>query len=197
MYNKSNLLHHGDYTVLAFYLSLIDTDEERLEFEEIYYDYRDYMYNIAFSFVKDDQLAKEVLSKSFEAIALHINEIEKDNPTRLRNFLCKVVKNFSFNYLNSKHAKNTVYSLDDFPDTVVAYDILDTITGDETYKQIVASIYALPEIYKDVLSLYLIDGLDDKAISNLLSRPLATVRSQIQRGKKHLKDILKEVGIYG
>ena len=155
------------------------------------------MYSVAYSFIKDDQLAKEVLSKSFEAIALHINEIEKDNPTRLRNFLCKVVKNFSFNYLNSKHAKNTVYSLDDFPDTVVPYDILDTITGDETYKQIVASIYALPEIYKDVLSLYLIDELDDKAISNLLSRPLATVRSQIQRGKKLLKDILKEVGIYG
>lgn len=181
--------------MLLFYLSILNTKEEQSKFEKIYYDHIASIYNIAFGFLKDDQLAKEMLSRSLESIARNIDNICVEDQVRLKNYIYKVVKNHCYNYLNSKYSKTVFFSLDNFSDTIISEDFSDSILGDETYKQIVTSIYALPEIYRDVLSLHYVDELSDKVIADTLGRPIYTVRSQIQRGTKLLQNILKEKDI--
>ena len=61
------------------------------------------LYNVAIGFMKDHQLACEVLSKVWEIIATHIDEIDTSDMKRLENFILKVVKNASLNYLNDRH----------------------------------------------------------------------------------------------
>ena len=182
--------------MLSFYLALIDTEEDCLKFEEIYNNYGGLMYNVAYGFVKDEHFAKEVLSKAFEAIAVHITEIEISDAGRLKNFLYKTVKNHSYNLLNDKHHKARVFCLDDFEGISSADDIEMTLEGDDTYKLIVKKIRELPEAYVDVLSLYYLDELSPRIIADVLDRPIATVRSQIHRGTKILQSILKEAEIY-
>lgn len=182
--------------MLEYCLLLISTEEGRTKFENLYYKYRDSIYNIAMGLVKDHQLACEVLSKSLQIIAIHINELDTSNTKRLENYIYKVVKNTGLNYLKTKHVKNIVYDLNDFEDTFIEENLEDTIIGDETYKKIVVLIYSISETYRDVLSMHYIDGYSDNFIATALSRPRATVRTQIRRGTELLREKLREANLH-
>ena len=182
--------------MLDFYLSLIDTEEEKLKFEDLYYKFRNSSYNIAMGFMKDHQLACEVLSTVWENIATHIEEIDTTNNKRLENFVFKIIKNASLNYLNSKHVRNTPYSIDDFEETYVTESLEETIVGDDSYKKLLLAINSMPSLYKDVLSLHFVDGYSTVVIAKILSRPPSTIRTQIRRGTQQLRKFLKENNIY-
>lgn len=53
-------------------------------------------------------------------------------------------------------------------------------------------IEKLPEGYRMVLTLYLIEGYDHKEIATILEITESTSKSQLNRSKKKLKEILKE-----
>ena len=53
-------------------------------------------------------------------------------------------------------------------------------------------IQMLPEGYRMVLSLYLLEGYDHKEIAGILGITESTSKSQFNRSKKKLREILKE-----
>jgi RNA polymerase sigma-70 factor (ECF subfamily) len=53
-----------------------------------------------------------------------------------------------------------------------------------------SAIAALPEAYRDSLTLRLVHGLEPVQIAHALGRPLETVRTQLKRGKELLRDAL-------
>uniref|UniRef100_UPI0040472D8C RNA polymerase sigma factor n=1 Tax=Roseivirga sp. TaxID=1964215 RepID=UPI0040472D8C len=54
------------------------------------------------------------------------------------------------------------------------------------------AIELLPEGYRLVLTLYLIEGYDHKEIAEILEITESTSKSQFNRSKKKLKEILKQ-----
>lgn len=52
------------------------------------------------------------------------------------------------------------------------------------------AIAALPEAYREVLSLRLVHGLEAVEIAHALGRPLETVKTQLKRGKERLREAL-------
>ena len=64
-----------------------------------------------------------------------------------------------------------------------------------SYESIVERIISLPDIYKDVLYLRLVNEMKIKHISELLRIPPETVKKRIQRGKKILIDQLEKEGV--
>lgn len=59
---------------------------------------------------------------------------------------------------------------------------------------IVAVIRAMPEAYRTVLELKLVQEWSDRAIARALDLPLSTVTSRIQRGRQRLRAALLEEG---
>lgn len=53
-----------------------------------------------------------------------------------------------------------------------------------------SAIAALPEAYREVLSLRLVHGLEAVEIAHALGRPLETVKTQLKRGKERLREAL-------
>jgi hypothetical protein len=60
----------------------------------------------------------------------------------------------------------------------------------ELAEALAAALAALPEAYRDVLTLRLVHGLEPVAIAHALGRPLETVKTQLKRGKERLRDAL-------
>ena len=54
------------------------------------------------------------------------------------------------------------------------------------------AIYKLPEGYRLVFSLYLLEGYDHQEISDILGITVSTSKSQYNRAKKKLRDLLTE-----
>lgn len=60
--------------MLSFYLSMLEADEDKNKFEELYMKYRDDMYNIAFSILHNCEDAEDAVHDTFVSIA---NNFEK------------------------------------------------------------------------------------------------------------------------
>ncbi|MCK5705666.1 MAG: RNA polymerase sigma factor, partial [Cyclobacteriaceae bacterium] len=59
------------------------------------------------------------------------------------------------------------------------------------------AIQKLPNGFRVVFSLYLLEGYDHKEIAEILDISESTSKSQYNRAKKKLKEILREELLYG
>ena len=59
-----------------------------------------------------------------------------------------------------------------------------------TVKAVHASIMKLPNGYREILSLYLLEGYDHVEISEILNISVSTSKSQFSRAKQKLKEMI-------
>ena len=55
--------------MLAFYLGMIETPEEKIAFEDLYNTYKGKMFSLAYSVLKNHHNAEEAVSQAFFTIA--------------------------------------------------------------------------------------------------------------------------------
>ena len=76
----------------------------------------------------------------------------------------------------------------DIPDEDPTWEVEDSVTVEEIKK----SILKLPDKYKRVIMLYLIEGYSHEEISQILDISIIASRTQLRRGKQKLKILLKQ-----
>jgi RNA polymerase sigma-70 factor (ECF subfamily) len=64
-------------------------------------------------------------------------------------------------------------------------------------EQIAAAVYALPEEYRVVSTLYFIEDLSYATIADIVGIPIGTVRSRLHRGRKILQKLLWRIAVDG
>lgn len=157
---------------------------------EIYKLYSKAMYNISMRILNHEEEAEDVLQESFLDAFSRIKDFRQESTFGL--WLKQIVVNKSINYLRKR--KVEFISTEDI-------DVVDdstTINDDDTeYKveQIRKAILELPDGYRVVLSLYLLEGYDHEEISHILKISENTSRTQLLRAKIKLKNILHKKGI--
>lgn len=88
--------------MLSSILLLLDTQEKKSKFEKIYNEHHQKMINIAYGITKDEYDAQDAMHTALIAIAENINKIRTDNPTMLKSYLYKSVKNAAIDILRKK-----------------------------------------------------------------------------------------------
>jgi RNA polymerase sigma-70 factor (ECF subfamily) len=64
-----------------------------------------------------------------------------------------------------------------------------------SHEEIVAAINQLPDGYRMVVNMYLIDGYEHNEIAKILQISEGTSKSQLSRAKVHLRKTLQEMGV--
>ncbi len=146
------------------------------------------MYNVCVRIVNNNRDAEDILQDSFLEAFKRINEFRGESS--FGAWLKRIVVNRSINFLKKRRpvlfdhipgAENLVYE--------------EMAAGEETQyevKRVQAALSELPEGYRLVLSLYLLEGYDHTEIAQILSITESTSRSQYNRAKATLKERLKE-----
>jgi RNA polymerase sigma factor (sigma-70 family) len=145
------------------------------------------MYNVGYRIVNNEEEAEDVLQEAFISAFRNLAHYRGD--ATFGAWLKRIVVNKAINYLKKRQlerlpeddkwdvkAEETVDELDHFPFTV------------ERVRQAIA---ALPDGYRAVLSLYLLEGYDHGEIGEILGISESTSKSQFNRSKKKLKEILE------
>ncbi len=180
--------------MLTVLLSVIENDNYRDKFEEIYNSYRKQMFFMARSILNNDADAEDAVHTVFLQIAKkYISAIVKiENPTDLRNYLLTAVKNTA---LNTLQKNNRIIQVSD-----IAYENNKYVSDDEFTEYIIAKFEAekvltaiknLDSTYKDVLYLHFVFELPPRDIAKQLNRKTDTVKKQIMRGKSILLNNLQ------
>lgn len=145
------------------------------------------MYNVGYRIVNNTEEAEDVLQEAFVSAFKNLDHYRGDST--FGSWLKRIVVNRAINYLKKKR-------LERLPEDE-HWDVKEEETKDElesfpfTAEQVRDAIEGLPDGYRTVLSLYLLEGYDHGEIAEILGITESTSKSQFNRSKKKLKEILE------
>lgn len=180
--------------MLSFYLSMIETDEGKSRFEEVYTENKNVMFNFAFNILKDVQYAEDAVHDAFVSLAKNMNKISDRSCNEIRNYLIIIVKNAAFKIYNKR--KNEVYTDEEFKEEPDVRNVEIDIESKVLQENLFNMIKALDDKYADVLILKYFYDMRDREISDVLGITLENVKVRLHRGKNILRKKLREENFY-
>ncbi|MEZ4938118.1 MAG: RNA polymerase sigma factor [Crocinitomicaceae bacterium] len=150
-------------------------------FEKIYNAYAPNMYSHCLRMARNEDDAKDMLQESF--IRVYNNRNQFDPTQSLGGWIRKIVINTSLNFVK-KH-----YSIQFERDEIIEMKVdFDEEENEKLSKErLTKALESLPEGYRMIFSLYVIEGLTHPEIAEYLDISVNTSKSQLHKAKKMLK----------
>jgi RNA polymerase sigma-70 factor (ECF subfamily) len=145
------------------------------------------MYNIGYRIVNNADEAKDVLQDAFISAFNNLESYRGDSS--FGAWLKRIVVNKAINLVRKRRFERLPESEN--------WDVKEELAVDEfegfpfTVESVRRAIEELPDGYRVVLSLYLLEGYDHVEIAEILGITESTSKSQFNRSKKKLKEILE------
>jgi len=156
---------------------------------EIYERYYKAMYNIALRIINDTAEAEDVMQESFLSA---FQKLETFSGTvTFGAWLKKIVINRALDVIKGRKTLISLEHVPELPEESRGDSYLDY--RELNIDMVKQAMYALPDGYRVVLSLYLVEGYDHDEISEILGITNATSRTQYHRARKQLAKKLNEL----
>lgn len=153
---------------------------------KLYNQYCDGMFVVANRFMKNTHDAEDVMQEAFIKAFQKLHQYKAE--VTFGAWLKRIVINKSIDKLKSD--KEYLVSIEEVQLSVADDD--DWMVDDGvTLNEIKGAIEQLPDKYKYVVMLYLMEGYDHAEISEILQISETASRTQLMRGKQRLKELLK------
>ena len=150
------------------------------------------MYSTSLRIVGNENDAEDIMQESFLNALIRINNYE--GQVSFGAWLKKIVINRSLDYLKKRHV--IFEDIDKLPMEEMEEESLFMETQEFDLKRIKNAISQLPEGYRIVLSLYLLEGYDHEEISGILNISCVSSRSQLLRAKRKLRFLLSKDEVF-
>jgi len=154
---------------------------------ELYNLYSRAMYNVSCRILPDRMEAEDAMQeaffKAFDKLHTFRNEVA------FGAWLKRIVVNTCIDYLKKKKLQLT--SIDDVKGVADVQDGVDDFVP-ESVEDIKVAMNELPEGYRIVLNLHLVEGYEYEEIAELLGIAQSSVRSQFTRARQKLIELLKQ-----
>jgi len=154
---------------------------------KLYKQYCEGMFCVAMRFLKNPDDAEDVLQESFIKAFQKIDQYKGE--VTFGAWLKRIVVNRSIDFLKSK--KQQMVTLEEGYMQIGMDDGWE-VADEVTIQMVNASITKLPETYKYVVQLFLVEGYDHSEISEILGISETACRTRLLRGKGVLKEMLKK-----
>lgn len=162
---------------------------DRRSQERLYLDYADAMYNVAFRMTGNSHDAQDILQNSFVDVFRNLSKFKFESTPG--SWIKRIVLNKAINFLKQKKIKLT--ELNDWDLEIIEEENSEVELNIDAIK---SAISLLPDGYRIVFSLYLIEGYDHSEIAEILGISVATSKSQYSRARSKLKQLISVKAIY-
>lgn len=156
---------------------------------EIYRIYYKPMYNTSLRIVNNPAEAEDIMQESFLSAFTKINTYKGE--ASFGTWLKKIVINKSIDSVKMRKIDYEQIN-DKHTETIEEQPLSDTEDINDQINKIKKAIKKLPDRYRIIFSLYMLEGYDHKEIGYILDINEATSRSQLARAKRKLLDILNQ-----
>ena len=178
--------------MLLFYLSLIDNEEDKSRFEQLYLTYREPMVHYATKVMGRNTDAEDIVDEAFMRIVNHMDGVGDIDSHKTKSFIVTIVRNICIDYLRAEKKEDHIsydeeYDIYYQPNKRIQYNLEEI-----ELSALVDKIKELPQIYSDVIMMKFYHGYNDREISNMLGLAYSTVRKRIGRARDLLAYSLKE-----
>jgi RNA polymerase sigma factor (sigma-70 family) len=147
--------------------------------------YNKAMYNLAYRILNNREDAEDILQEAFIDCFRNISSFRFEST--FGAWLKRILVNKCINYLRKKKIDITL--CENLPPVIYEEEKEDEEVKYETGR-ILKGIEMLPEGYRIILTLYLLEGYDHSEISQILNISESTSKSQYSRAKEKLRSLL-------
>ncbi len=158
--------------------------------------YQSRLTSTAFKYVKDLQIAEDIVQESLIKSFKSINLFREDSS--FYTWIYRITVNTSKNYLISKKRKDELLQTDISKDGTFEIEAFhkdtpeEILNASELQDTIMKSLDSLGEETKTALTLREFEGLSYEQIAEVVKCPVGTVRSRIFRGRELIDAAIKE-----
>jgi RNA polymerase sigma factor (sigma-70 family) len=161
---------------------------ERGAYYELYRLYSKAMYNTGYRITGNEDDAADVLQEAFISAFRNLDSYK--GSATFGSWLKKIVVNKAINLIG----KRRMEPLPEEGDWDVPQEEEFEYREDLTVDKVKDAIQQLPDGYRSVVSLYLLEGYDHQEIAEIMSITESTSKSQLNRGKAKLRELLVGIG---
>ncbi|MFA9463665.1 MAG: RNA polymerase sigma factor [Velocimicrobium sp.] len=175
---------------MLIFLSMIETEEEKDKFVQIYEKYSHFMWYVANEVLWDNYLAEDAVQEAFLALTRHLHKIDCVDSPKTKKFLMTIAKSKAIDIIRKKKGD----LLEDMDIASIqennTEDLLNEYIAKESHESLLISITKLEDIYRLVFEYKYLHQLSDKEIADILGVTQKTVNVRIFRARKKLQEIL-------
>ena len=153
---------------------------------EIYRLYSKAMYNICLRMVRNELDAEDLLQNSFVDVFTKLHTFRYQSSVGA--WIKRIVVNNCINFLKKRRLE-----IQELNEKITEQPIVEKEEKTLPYsvESVKAALMQLPDGYRVVFTLYMLEGYDHKEIGEILQISEATSKSQYSRAKKKLREILR------
>lgn len=144
-----------------------------------------YLFAISRRYMRDDHEAQDVLQDAFISIYANIKEY-KSEAGAFKSWIRRITVNAALQKLRKTYRKREVLPEIIEDDRTSIPDIYEKFNADD----LMAIINKLPDMYREVFNLYVIEGYRHKDIGKMLKIKESSSRAVLARAKKQIRDKL-------
>lgn len=144
-----------------------------------------YLFAISKRYMRDEQEAKDVLQDAFVSIYGNIRDY-KSEAGAFKSWIRRITVNAALQRLRKTYRKREVMPETIHDDRTETPEIYDKFNADDIMKM----INKLPDMYREVFNLYVIEGYKHKEIAQMLKMKESSSRAVLARAKKQIREQL-------
>lgn len=154
----------------------------------LYAEYANYLTAVCARYISDDDDVKDILQEAFIKIFTTIDTFDYRGTGSLKAWMGRIVVNESLQWLRQRKRSPFDRMETDPPDLPDDDPETDDLSSDE----LTQLVRQLPEGYRAVLNLYVVEGKSHKEIAQMLGIKPDSSASQLHRAKNMLAHIIKD-----
>lgn len=171
---------------MIIYLQMIESDEDKSKFEQLYIMYKGLMFHVAMKILKNEFDAEDAVHQAFLSLIENLKKISDVKCPKTRAYIVIITERKAIDIIRSRS------KLVDMEFWESTYGIEIPLPGDHGLADAMAR---LPAAYRDILLLRYYNGYSVREISSMLHIKKDTAQKQLWRAKaalqKHLKGVLQ------
>lgn len=191
-------MDQGDEQLTA----LLANDLDR-SFEQVVIAYQNRLYAFVLLRVRESQCAEEIVLLALERAyyALKNYPPQRIRILKLERWLYEITRNVLYNYLRDSRTHSIrlpSVTLHSNTEDNEAFEIEDAallpdeeVCQREERRELASYVAHLPEVYRETMQLYYFYDLSYREIAERLAQPIGTVKSNVHRGTRLLRQALK------
>lgn len=170
---------------MLIYLQMIESNEDRSKFEQLYILYRGLMLYVAKRILRNQEDAEDAVHQAFVSIIENLRSITDINSPKTRSFCVIICERKAIDIYRSKRRIIDA----DFNEAIVGVEVP---LPDDT---LAATIAGLPPKYREILLLRYDNGYTTKEIAKMFGISVDAAQKTLWRAKTELKRKLEEEGM--
>ena len=174
--------------MLAIYLSMLETPEDKERFTRLYEAWERKLYAVALRILGNPSHAEDAVQQTWLHLLRHWERVSALSWDEAGGYAVTAVKNAAIDLLR-KEQRAVQFS--------ETWEAPAREENTEEYAYLVSMIQALPDGYRRILELKCVEEATNREIAKRMGLNESTVASRVQRGRAMLRERLEREGFYG